>query len=205
MTGSVETEAPSEPQLPQPEEAPRRRFNARLVLWPLGLVILGLMVAMGFKVARGNSTLGEVKLKPYTAPDFTLTQFSGDQFSLADERGKVVVVNFWASWCIPCKDEAPILESAWQRYQRQGVVFIGVDIKDTPDDARNFIRRYNVTYPNGFDGKKLIYIDYGVYGLPETFVVDQQGLVQHHVIGPTTSAQLDGWLDGLVTTGSAQQ
>jgi cytochrome c biogenesis protein CcmG/thiol:disulfide interchange protein DsbE len=91
-----------------------------------------------------------------------------------------------------------VLEGAFQRYQGQGVRFIGVDIKDTPDDARSFLRRHVSTYPNGFDAQKQIYIDYGVYGLPETFVVDRNGMVIHHVIGPVTEAQLDSWLRPLV-------
>ena len=166
---------------------------------------LGLVIAVGIKLARGDQQLGEVKLHPYAAPNFSMTQFSGDPFSLDAERGKIVVVNFWASWCIPCQSEAPILESAWQRYRSQGVVFVGVDIKDTPEDARSFLQRYASSYPNGFDAQKSIYIDYGVYGLPETFVVDRQGMVTHHVIGPVTQSQLDGWLTPMLAQQSPSE
>ena len=194
-TPATSSEAPPSLAPPTgPGEARRRRPLGRLILWPIGLAVLGLLVVIGVRLAQGDRSLGEVKLKPYRAPDFSLMQFNGERFSLGDQRGKVVVVNFWASWCIPCKTEAPILESAWQRYHSQGVEFVGVDIKDTPEDARTFLQRYTITYPNGFDEKKQVYIDYGVYGLPETFIVDRQGFVSHHVIGATTQAQLDSWL-----------
>jgi len=172
----------------------------RWVLLPIAAVVLGLLVVMALRLVRGPQSLGEVKLKPYTAPQFTMTLFDGDQFSLGQERGKIVVVNFWASWCVPCRDEAPGLEDVWQRYKDRGVVLVGVDIKDTPEDARSFLQRYVATYPSGFDAKKDIYIDYGVYGLPETFVIDPQGMVVRHVIGPVGESQLYGWLDPMVAS-----
>jgi cytochrome c biogenesis protein CcmG/thiol:disulfide interchange protein DsbE len=172
----------------------------RWVLLPIALAVLGLVTVVGIRLARGDSQLGEVKLHPYTAPNFDLALFGGDSFSLAQQRGNVVVLNFWASWCVPCQQEAPVLENVWQRYRDHKVVFVGVDIKDTPDDARSFLQRYVASYPNGFDSQKRIYIDYGVYGLPETFVVDQNGMVVHHVIGPVSDAQLESWIDPLVAT-----
>ena len=175
----------------------------RLILLAVAAVTLALLVLVGLRLARGDQSLGEVRLHPYAAPDFTLTLFDGKPFALDQERGKVVVLNFWASWCVPCRDEAPGLEDVWQRYKDRGVVLVGVDIKDTPEDAQSFLRRYIATYPSGFDGKKDIYIDYGVYGLPETFVIDPRGMVIHHVIGPVTESQLDGWLAPLVASARA--
>jgi cytochrome c biogenesis protein CcmG, thiol:disulfide interchange protein DsbE len=170
----------------------------RLILLAISVVVLALVTVIGIRLARGSQQLGEVKLHPYVAPDFAIDLFNGGRFSLAERRGDVVVVNFWASWCIPCREEAPVLEGGFSRYKGQGVQFVGVDIKDTPDDARSFLRRYVSDYPNGFDAQKRIYIDYGVYGLPETFVVSRDGMVVHHVIGPVSEAQLDAWLRPLV-------
>jgi cytochrome c biogenesis protein CcmG/thiol:disulfide interchange protein DsbE len=179
------------------------RSRLRWVLLPITLAVLGLLTVFGIRLARGDSQLGEVQLHPYTAPNFGMALFGGDNFSLAQQRGRVVVLNFWASWCVPCQQEAPALERVWQRYRDRNVVLVGVDIKDTPDDAHTFLQRYIATYPNGFDSQKQIYIDYGVYGLPETFVVDQDGMVLHHIIGPVTEAQLERWLDPLVANSAA--
>ena len=170
----------------------------RVILLAVSLVVLVFVTIMGIRLARGTQPVGEVKLHPYAAPDFAVDLFSGGRFSLAEDRGSVVVVNFWASWCVPCQTEAPVLEGAFQRYHAQGIEFVGVDIKDTTSDAQIFLRRYVSTYPNGFDAQKRIYIDYGVYGLPETFVVDRNGMVVHHVIGPVSESQLDAWLGSLV-------
>lgn len=184
------------------ERAGRSGSRLRFVLVPLALAVLALAVVIGIRLQRGSPGLGEVKLRPYAAPDFSLSLLDGGRFSLDQERGKIVVLNFWASWCVPCQTEAPVLEDVWQRYGGHNVVVVGVDIKDTPEDARAFLRRYVSTYPSGFDSQKEIYIDYGVYGLPETFVVDPQGMVVHHVIGPVTQAQLQSWLDPLLATQS---
>jgi cytochrome c biogenesis protein CcmG/thiol:disulfide interchange protein DsbE len=202
MATEVNATASDLPQPPVAEQgAGRRRSHLRLVLLMISLVVLALVTVIGIKLARGPQQLGEVKLHPYPAPNFAVDLFDGGRFSLDQERGKVVVLNFWASWCVPCQTEAPLLEDTYQRYHPQGVDFVGVDIKDTPDDARNFLQRYTASYPNGFDAQKQIYIDYGVYGLPETFVVDRQGMVIHHVIGPVTQQQLAGWLDATVANG----
>lgn len=172
----------------------RGGLSRRWFLLPAVILGFGVILVLGIKLAKGNQSLGEVKLHPYPAPLFNVSLFNGGNFSLADQRGKMVVVNFWASWCDPCKAEAPVLESASQRYRADNVDFVGIDIKDTPEDARAFLTRYAATYPNAFDSEKQIYIDYGVYGLPETFVIDPQGLVVHHVVGPVTAPQLDTWL-----------
>jgi cytochrome c biogenesis protein CcmG/thiol:disulfide interchange protein DsbE len=204
MTADAKTTAPGDGEMQRSQgaaQAAKRRPWMRWVLLLIGLVVLGLVAVIGIRLAQGPSQLGEVKLNPYPAPNFSVNLFNGGQFSLSQERGKIVVVNFWASWCVPCQSEAPVLEAAYQHYHPQSVDFIGVDIKDTPDDAQKFLQTYLSTYPNGFDAQKQIYIDYGVYGLPETFVVNQQGLVVHHVIGPVTAQQLDGWLDGMVSFG----
>jgi cytochrome c biogenesis protein CcmG/thiol:disulfide interchange protein DsbE len=137
------------------------------------------------------------------APDFTLTLFDGRSLGLQELRGKVVFLNFWASWCPPCRAEARTLEAAWQKYKDQDVVFVGIAIQDTEEDARAFLREFGITYPNGRDPTGKIAIDYGVWGIPETFIVDGQGRITYKHVGgigwPTITAKLDEALRGIVS------
>ncbi len=117
------------------------------------------------------------------APDFSLSLFDGQVVRLSDFRGKVVFLNFWASWCPPCREEAPLLEQAWRRYRDQDVVFLGVDIQDSDQAARDFLREFGITYMNGRDPSGRIAINYGVYGIPETFFIDREGRITYKHIG----------------------
>lgn len=111
------------------------------------------------------------------APDFTLTLLDGKELRLRDLRGQPVVVNFWASWCYPsCWNEAPRLEANWQRHKDHGVMMIGVIYQDTEGNARGFIEKHRKTYPNGVDVNSRIAIEYGVFGIPETFFIDREGM-----------------------------
>jgi cytochrome c biogenesis protein CcmG/thiol:disulfide interchange protein DsbE len=117
------------------------------------------------------------------APDFTLTTFKGTTISLKSLMGKPVVINFWASWCPPCRIEAPLLERTWRAYKNRGVVFLGVDIQDREEDALNFIREFHITYPNGPDPTGEISIDYGVSGIPVTFFISRKGEIVRRWVG----------------------
>ena len=123
------------------------------------------------------------------APNFSLRRIDGaGKLDLASLRGKPVVLNFWASWCVPCKGEAKLLEQAWNRYKRQGVVFVGVDYTDVVSDARTFMSHHGVTYPIVQDGSGKIGDKYGLTGVPETYFVDRRGrLVGTHVVGTITN------------------
>src|SRR5690606_35233576 len=120
------------------------------------------------------------------APDFTLTTFDGESFHLSEYRGKVVVINFWSSWCVPCPDEAPILQSVWERYRERGVVLVGVTYLDAGRDSLDFIQEFGITYFNGPDIGSRITEDYRITGVPETFIVDQNGDVVEAIIAPIT-------------------
>jgi cytochrome c biogenesis protein CcmG/thiol:disulfide interchange protein DsbE len=118
------------------------------------------------------------------APDFTLEHLDGEgTLSLSSLEGKAVALNFWASWCIPCKEEAPILEQVWDERREQGLVVLGIDTKDFREDAQRFIRRYELSYPVVFDGPGKMLGRFGVTGFPETFVLDRQGRVVEAFIG----------------------
>jgi len=138
--------------------------------------LLGLLI---WKVAFGRTTgaadeLAEGKL--VHAPAFTLDRLDREgQLSVADLKGKAVVVNFWASWCVPCRDEAPVLQKTYERYRDQGLVVLGVDVNDFRQDARRFMKRYGLTYPVVYDGKGSTVGKWGVRGFPETFFVDRTG------------------------------
>jgi cytochrome c biogenesis protein CcmG/thiol:disulfide interchange protein DsbE len=107
------------------------------------------------------------------APDFQLPMLDGGgTLSSTDLRGKPVVLNFWASWCLPCREEAPRLQRAWERYKSQGVTIVGVNIKDAKSDAKKFVKEFGITYPIVRDENSEFADKLGVYGLPETFFVD---------------------------------
>ena len=123
------------------------------------------------------------------APAFSLPRLEGGgRVSLASLRGKTVVLNFFASWCSPCKREAPDLESLWRKYRSDGVVVLGVDSGDTRGSARAFLRAHGVTYPIVFDpGEALAYGPYALPGLPVTYVLNQHGrIVGNPVLGPVS-------------------
>lgn len=122
------------------------------------------------------------------APAFSLRRVDGTgEIALASLRGKPVVINFWASWCEPCKGEAKMLEQAFNQYRSQGVVFLGVDYHDVASDARTFLSHHGITYPTVQDGSGMVGDKYGLTGVPETYFVDRTGkLVGFHIVGTIT-------------------
>lgn len=118
------------------------------------------------------------------APPFTFTTFEGETISLADLRGKGVVLNFWASWCDPCRAEAELLELTWQQEKDRGIVFIGLDYLDQEPAAKAYLAEYQISYPNGPDLQSDAARRFGIKGVPETFFIDPEGKIAHMVIGP---------------------
>jgi cytochrome c biogenesis protein CcmG, thiol:disulfide interchange protein DsbE len=124
------------------------------------------------------------------APEFTLERLDGDgQLALSRFEGRAVVLNFWASWCFPCKEEAPFLEQLWRENRERGVVVVGLDGKDFRRDARRFVDRFGLTFPIAYDGPGDTWDEWGVTGLPETFVVDRRGRVVAAFAGDVTSPE----------------
>lgn len=175
-------------------DSPVKRYNAGFgsIILLVGLVLF--MTVIGWAYVDGNTT------QPTSgpAPDFTLTTFDGESFRLSDQRGKVVVINFWASWCVPCRDEAPILQSVWERYRERGVILVGVTYLDSESASLAFIQEFGISYFNGPDIGTIISEEYRITGVPETFIVDQNGDIVEAIIAPITVGQLDRILEPLL-------
>jgi DsbE subfamily thiol:disulfide oxidoreductase len=152
-------------------------FAIVMVVALLGLLAYAMFAPEDARVGQNWRLAGNGYLVPdgeMEAPDFTATTFDGEEVSLSELRGQVVVVNFWASWCDPCRDETPLLEAA-QDNLGDDVVLVGVNTGDTEGDARAFLDEFDVTYTVARDTNGSIAVDYGVTGMPETFVIDADG------------------------------
>ncbi len=150
----------------------------RLLIWA-GLLALLALLALGLiRAQQGPVGVGQ------RIPNFTLTTFDGEVYKSSDLKGKVIVLNFWASWCKPCEEEAEILEAAWRFYQPRGdVIFLGVDYVDTETEAKAYLAKFNITYPNGPDLGTRISQAFRMQGVPETYIIDQQGILRHMQYG----------------------
>jgi len=161
--------------------------------WIVAATAIGFLTILGYGLrTQTGSPIGS------PAPDFTLSLFDGGELSLADQLGSVVVVNFWASWCVPCRDEAPALEEFWQEYEDRGVVFVGVNYKDVESKATSFIEEFGVTYPNGYDPYNRVSTAYRITGVPETFLISRDGRLLEWWVGPITEAWLRAALEEIL-------
>jgi len=172
----------------------------RLPLWVMAVSFAGLLaflalIGSGLKLKQaGPFTIGQ------KVPSFSLTTFDGQVLKTTDYAGKVVVINFWASWCQPCEQEAPAMEQAWQVYKPGGqVVFLGVDYVDVEPQARAFMQKFGVSYPNGPDLRTVISQMFHTTGVPETYILDRQGRLAYSKMGPFMSVtEITSVVDGLV-------
>lgn len=177
---------------------PRNPLLGRLLAFAL---LAGLLALVGIQLVRsqrGIVTRGE------PAPAYSLTTFEGETITSEQLAGKVVVINIWASWCIPCEQEAEALQAAWELYEPRGdVVFLGVDYVDTQKEALAYLERFSITYPNGPDLGSAIYTGFRARGVPETFVINKRGEVAGVKIGPfEDEAELTNMIDLLLETDS---
>ncbi len=176
------------------EKPVARSRGMRLGQWIAFGVVIGLMglFAVGIQMRSAKP------VQAGAAPEFSIPTFDGGSFSLTEQRGRVVVVNFWASWCIPCRDEAPTLERTWRKYKDRGVVFVGVDYVDSEREAQAFIKEFGITYPNGPDLGTDISRRYHMQGVPETYFVGKDGQLYGNHIGPIDDATLSVKIEELL-------
>ncbi len=197
------------PPAPAPAPAGETHSTLRWIVRGAGILVAAAFIAL---LAYGLATKGSDKTiddslarsKAAPAPNFTLDvlqkgngdnpalarAMSDGRLTLSELRGSLVVLNFWASWCIPCRVEAPNLQRTWDAQRHRGVIVLGLDQQDVTDDARTFIRDFGLTYPMVRDGGSDVAHDYGTTGLPETYFISAQGKVVGHVIGAVSPLAL---------------
>lgn len=183
-------------------KAPRRRRHARttgiLVFVALGGLMLGVLGAT-LKV-KGVDQLSADPKGP--APDFTRPLLQGEgSITLSELRGHPVLLNFWASWCGPCKDEAPVLAAGWRKWRDTGVIFLGVDTRDSRSAAIAFEAEYGIEYQSVVDENEHVNYAYGVTGFPESFFIDADGMIVAKYVGPMDARTLDAYVS-LIVEGS---
>ena len=151
-----------------------------------------------------NAQFGEVRVSESLAADFALELADGNTLRLSDLRGSVVMVDFWASWCGPCRQETATLNRIYAAYSDAPVEFVGVNVWDTPDAAEAFLVEFGVAYPTGVDTGGGIALEYGVRGIPEKFFIDADGTIRRKYVGPMPEDVLRGTLDELLSEAPAQ-
>ena len=148
------------------------------------ILLFGLLGLLGFSLIRvhqGPIGIGD------EVPDFTLTTFGGEQIAIGELRGQIIVINFWSSWCIPCEHEAPLFEQVYQMYKDRGVVFLGVNYADDEREARAYLKKSGITFPNGPDKGTLISQAFRISGVPETYIIGPDNHLVDVRIGPYTT------------------
>ena len=166
-----------------------------------------MLLALGVVLARrsvGGSAFGvnlagaPGSVVSRAVPDFTLTLYDGSSLRMSDLRGRGVVLNFWASWCVPCRDEAPLLARLAREYEPRSVTFVGLALWDADGDARAFIERYGVGYPSAPDLGGKVAIELGLSGVPETYFVRADGVLSRRWVGPIGEEQLRTYTQEIV-------
>ena len=178
---------------------PRSVLSGRMLSFVfVGLVVTALVAMLFYGLATKGGSAKLVALEGKPAPDFTLELYNGGSLTLSEIKGTPVLVNFWASWCPSCRDEAPGMEKVWREYRDRGVLFIGIAVQDREADARAFLKEFDITYPNGPDKTNRISVNYGLTGVPEATFVNRDGLAVHNHIGPMTPGELRTYLDEIL-------
>jgi len=182
------------------EEVPQKKpFSwGSAAVW---VAVISLLALLGFGLLKSTETrpeAGEV------APNLDLQFFDGYEWegresaTLEEMRGNVVILNFWSSWCVECRIEARDMEASWKKYEDDGVIYLGIAHVDVEPRSIEYLEEFGITYPNapdlGGDGAE----EYEITGVPETFIIDQEGIIRHVQLGPMSAAQLDAIIRSLI-------
>lgn len=202
----IQLQPPPEETGADPEiEEPGGRRTLVLIAVAVPVILIASLLVWATVRAGGrtggalvNDRLGERAIESRQAPPIELTDLNGVQLSLAQYRGKVVMIDFWASWCPPCAREMPVLTEVYDRYRDRPVEFIGISIWDRGQDAIRFVNTFDVAYPVAIDHQGKTAIDYGVTGIPEKFFVDPEGRLVRRFVGPMDEATLSKILDSIL-------
>lgn len=194
-----------EPNDPTPRHEEQQRRPGRWGFLFVLVSVTALVGTLGWSLLNGDPERLQHPLVGKLAPEFTserlgtfTTEPFGEQLSLAELRGRPVAVNFWASWCVPCREEAPMLIEAQRKYAKDGFVIIGVSFNDRDQDAVRFAQDFGTNFPLVTDPRATTAIDYGVSGIPETFFIDRQGvIVSRHVGAFGRQAQLEELIEAI--------
>jgi cytochrome c biogenesis protein CcmG/thiol:disulfide interchange protein DsbE len=192
MTETIETTPPA---VTEPKKSVKW---TTIAIWA-GVIIL--LAVLGWGLMRTNAERPDD-----VAPDFEVQFFNGYEWEdqstakLSDFRGRPVVLNFWASWCVECRIEADLLEQTWQQYRDKGVVFLGVAYIDVEPKSLAYLDEFGITYPNAPDLRSSVSSKYEITGVPETFFINPDGEIEHIQIGPVDRTTLTGLLDNMLAT-----
>ena len=175
-----------------------------VVIIPLGflffILVLNLIENKGTPAGIAvNNQFGVVDIETKLASDFSMNTLDMEEVQLSNLKGKVVVLDFWSSWCAPCIMEAEILSNTYDKYKNMDVEFIGIAIWDAESNVSEFINKKNINYPIGIDAKGTIAINYGLTGIPEKYLIDKDGLLRKKFIGPVNEDQLENILMELIS------
>jgi peroxiredoxin len=157
-----------------------------------------LLVLTATACTGANQVRSEGVKEGSQAPDFVLEALDGEQVSLEEFSGQVVLMNFWATWCPPCKAEIPDIEAAYQLHQEDGLVVLGINVEESRETVEPFVEEFNITYPVLLDEARQVFKAYRVSGLPMSVIVDREGVIRVRHTGTMTAAQLERYLEQLL-------
>jgi thiol-disulfide isomerase/thioredoxin len=159
----------------------------RKVVCQMATIVAALGLLWGGKAVDAREHLleamGMAKVPPKAAPDFSLPNIDGQQVSLQQYRGKVVFLNFWATWCIPCREEMPALERLHQTYHAQDLAIVSIDLKESADQVKIFFQKHSLSFPALLDQDGSVFRDYLVAGMPTTYLIDREGTLLARGVG----------------------